>query len=625
MTRRAGPDDVVLATVRALPIDASYIREVIETLTSIGSSPLGFRNTGTPEDAQVADFVSAEMRRFGLVDVAVEGVDVDAWRFRAATVLATTSDSTLTIDGCSLGGIPPTPSDGVTARLVDVGDPTRARLDRLDLAGAVVLADWKRVGPSTFVLELARRGVVGVVLNSPSGAGWFQSANALGSFDGHWPQSAPSAVMIRKEDAAQLRAITASRGVDVTMTLDVEVEHHATGHNIVGYLPGDLPGPIVVGAHHDAWFRGAFDNTSGVAAMLAIAKAMTETGQRPRHTICFTSRTAEEYGLTDSMHDWCIGAWRQLRDTHPEWGSTAPFHLCLEASGHPLLRTVVEAPVELAVWARRVCRAASKEGWTPTGWRVAPPVAGTEQWPYLISGVPGVAAYAWEMSFATTDYHTQLDTLEMIDTGVIAAQSRLYSLLLLAADRDPDSILDHRARVRQLAKIADDASHPPLAAAASRHRLASGRAAFAHVGRGLLALDAQSTTCYPHEQSLTDLTALDDAIVALDNAQPTAAARALTRVGAHRTHPYLSEPAFTAHTERLGPEAVARSWGAACHLTQSPNLWAELAALRAEPGARLLGPWVRASLARARTSTQRELDRRLTAMAHSLTAPPSKG
>jgi Peptidase family M28 len=619
MTRASDVPEDLLSAVRGLPIDPSYIRYVIEDLTAIGSSPLGFRNTGTPEDQAVAAFVSAELRDIGLSDVAVEKVDVDAWRFHAASVRVGGADSDLIVDGCSFGGVPPTPRGGVTSHLIDVGDPTRRRLDRLDLRGAIVLADWKHkaVPPSVFVIELARRGIAGVVVNCPTGGAWFQGIDALGAFDGSWPTAAPTMVMVRKEDAARLRA--ASTGaVEVTMTLDAEIARHAAGHNIVGYLPGESPGPIVVGAHHDAWFRGAFDNTSGVGALLAIARAMAGTGWRPRHTICFTSRTAEEYGITDTAFDWCIGAWHQIQTTHPEWQAHSPFHLCLEASGHPQLRTIVEAPVELQSWARRICKAAAAEGWTPTGWRVAPPVAATEQWPFLISGVPSVAAYAWETAFADTDYHTQRDTIDSIDVNIVADQARLYSLLLMAADRDPDVILDHRARARQLAKIAASQGHAALAEAASRHHLASGRRAFTQTGRSLLALDARMGASYPHAQALKNLEALDAAIAAIDDNRADDAARALGKVGSHSSFRYLSDEGLKTYDEQFTPEAVARSWGAGCHLTQSPHLWAELASLRGQPPARPLGAWVRTSLVRARIRTQKDLDRRLDAMARSL-------
>jgi hypothetical protein len=621
VTGTSAVDDELLAAVRKLPIDASYIRHVIETLTSIGSSPLGFRNTGTPEDQQVADFVSAEMRGFGLSDVAIEDVEVDAWRFHSARVSLRTDKAELVIEGCSFGGVVGTPRGGVTARLVDVGDPTRKRLDRLDVRNAVVLVDWKRKAarPAVFALELARRGAVGMVLNCPPGGAWFQSDQALGSFDGHWLAGSPPVVFIRKEDATALRQAISGQQSDVTMELDVDIELGAKGHNVVGYLPADLPGPIVVGAHHDAWFQGAFDNTAGVAALLGIAKAMAEMGHRPRHTICFTSRTGEEYGIVDSMHDWCIGAWRQVKDTHPEWGAESPFHLCLEASGHPGLRTIVEAPIELTRWAGKICRAASDEGWTPTGYRVAPPVAGTEQWPYLVSGVPGVAAYAWETSFAATNYHTQLDTLDMIDTDIVAAQARLYALLLMSADQDPDAVLDHKARARQLARIAKTHHHDELARAAEYHVRARGRADFTEVGRGLFALDANTGASLPHDQAAADVEALDSAITALDEGNLTAAARALSKVGNHSLYPYVSEEAFRTFTEQFTPAALARSWGSASHITSSPFLWAELAALRGDDPARPLGPWVRESLIQAHQRTQQTLSQRLDAMARSVT------
>ena len=66
-----------------------------------------------------------------------------------------------------------------------------------------------------------------------------------------------------------------------------------------------------------------------------MARALVERGHRPQHRICFTSRTAEEYGLFHTQFDWCTGAWQQVAATHPEWGARSPFHLCVEATGTP--------------------------------------------------------------------------------------------------------------------------------------------------------------------------------------------------------------------------------------------------------------------------------------------------
>lgn len=606
--------------VQSLTIDEDHLVRLIAELTSIGSSALGFRTTGTVEDAAVAACTARELRRAGLSDVAIEDVEVDAWRFLSATVAVPGSASFTDVEASSFGGVPGTPPAGLTGRLVDVGDARRRTLDRHDLTDAVVLVDWRDpdVEPAAVVLELMLRHVLAVVLTSPEGGPWYQSPGALGAFDGHWPPGAPPMVTIRKEDAHRLRRELAAGPVEVTVSLEVETEAGVAGHNVVGYLDGERDEVIVVGAHHDAWFRGAFDNTSGVAALVQLARALVDAGVRPKHRICFTTRTAEEHGIAHSAFDWCIGAWQQVTRTHPEWRDTAAFHLCLEASGHPGLRTVVESPPELARWSRRVCRAAEGRGWTPTGWRVAPPTSGTEQWPLLVEGIPGVAAYAWEASFGRTDYHTQRDTPDLLDPGILAAQTRLYALLLLEADRDPDAVLDHAARARQLASVASRTGHRRLAEAATRHASARGRAVFSAVGRGLFALDARGHVASPHEQASADLAALDAALAALEAGDSRTAARALRRVGAHHLFPYLSDPAMRAHTRRLHPEALTRTWAASSHLTPSPHLWAELATLTAEAGARPAGPWLPASLERARDATRALLDDRLTRMAEAV-------
>lgn len=618
--RRAPVHPEIVTVVRELDIDQEYLRGCVTALCSIGSSAHGFRTTGTPEDLAVAEFVAAELRQAGLVDVAIEPVEVDGWRFRSASVAVERRGSAdpLRLEAVSWGGVPGTPAEGVAGPLVDLGAATRPVLDRLDLRGAVGLLDWSGTkDPSTLVLELDLRGLVALVVSCPAGGDWYQSPDALGAFDGHWPAGAPPMVLVTKEDAERLRP-SAADGRTVTVTLDVTTTPRTSGHNVVGYLPGDEAGPVVVGAHHDAWFQGAFDNTSGVAALLALARAMSAAGHRPRHTICFTTRTAEEYGLAGSVFDWCIGAWEQVQTTHPGWQQQAPFHLCLEASGHRSLRAVIEAPVELVRWARTVGRAAEAEGWTPTGWRVAPPVSGTEQWPYLLAGVPGVASYSWEKSFGRTDYHTQFDTVDLLDFGHLAAQTRLHALLLLEADHDPEAILDHRARARQLARIATQHDHEGLADAAGRHAGTTGRAAFTSVGRAAFALDAHGVAGYPHEQSRRDVQLLDAALTALDEGRPALARRRLSRVGLNATFPYLSQPAFDQHLRRHEPEALDRSWARASHLTPSPDLWAVLASLAGEPGARRGGPWVREAVVAARTASSKEHTRRLDALAYAI-------
>ncbi len=619
--RAAARRAAALGLARRLELDQAQLAADVAHLSAIGSRPDGFRVTGTPEDRAAAAHAASRMEAIGLTGVAVEDVRVDGWRLEAAS-LALTGGRTL--HGASLGGAPGTPPGGITAPLVDVGRAGRARLDRLDVAGRVALLDWHTlaVAPADVALELGLRGAVGIVLASFPGGPLYQAEGAVGSFDSHWHAGAPPVLTVAKEDALELRGLLRQGPVEGTLVVEATLAPGTAGANVVGYLEGEADGPpIVVGAHHDGWFHAAFDNATGVAALLALAEGLVRDGGRPRHTICFTSRTAEEHGAFDSAYDWCAGAWGQVHDTHPDWAGS-PFHLCLEASGHPGLRTIVEAPVELRGWAGSACRTADAEGWLTAGWRVGPPVSGTEQWPYLVSGVPGVATYAWETSFRRDRYHTPLDTPALVDLPHLERVIRTYSLLLAEADADPDAIHDHAARGRHLARAASAVGAPAdaLAAAARDRGTSRGRAAFTCAGLALHALDAHGALAYPHAQAAADLAALEAALDAVDAEDPAAAVAALERVGASRQARELSHEAFRRHLARTGPGAPRLAWGAASHLTASPDLWVELAALRGEPGAQAPGPWITASLRRHRDTARHDRDDRLAAMTSALHA-----
>ena len=64
--------------------------------------------------------------------------------------------------------------------------------------------------------------------------------------------------------------------------------------------------------------------------------------------------------------------------------------------------------------------------------------------------------------------------------------------------------------------------------------------------------------------------------------------------------------------------ATRGSWSEKSHLTRSPDLWLEIAALRSERGARPFGPWVARSLERHRRRMAAEVARRTSRLASAL-------
>jgi hypothetical protein len=121
---------------------------------------------------------------------------------------------------------------------------------------------------------------------------------------------------------------------DTTLTLHLRNLSESTGHtsNVLGLLRGTDPNlkgeTIIISAHHDhdgmaacpagqdgvdqdgqpipsgakcvqTW-HGADDNASGTAGVVALARAFTENGTRPRRSVLFVVFAAEERGLLGS-------------------------------------------------------------------------------------------------------------------------------------------------------------------------------------------------------------------------------------------------------------------------------------------------------------------------------------
>ena len=564
----------------------------------------------------MTELVAAEMRSIGLADVRFEYVPVHAWRFRGASVAV---EGAAPIDGSSLAGARGTRGNGVSGDIVVVGDGRRARLDRLDLNRKIALLDWRAraAGIAEIGLELAGRGVRAIVAVCLDGAQRFQGPDALGTGVGRWFDAAPPIVILRERDGAALIDRCRTGGVRATVTVTAEIDRRARGRNVVGVLGNDRPGaPIVVGAHHDGWFSGAFDNASGVAAMLALARALTDAGWEPSRPVWFVSHTGEEYALLDHDAPWCFGAWHQVSVAHPRWGSTVPFYLDIEASGRPEFPLLVIAPRELRRFASRWCRRAERESLLPTGWRFADPVTGTHQWPFQLRGVPGMSIFNWHTQFARTDYHTTNDTADRLDYGYLAGLTRLHAALVIDADRDPGAMLDFAARARHVTRVAARTGAAGLDAAAAGYARAASRRGFARLARSGFALDDHDVIGYLHEQAAADAQRLTTALERLDRGDHAAAARSAAAVGTNSGHAWLSHQTWrTAERRRL---TSAGSWSLKSHQTASPDLWAEIASLRGEPGSRTPGPWLRRSLEAHRARCERESGRRVAALARAL-------
>jgi Zn-dependent M28 family amino/carboxypeptidase len=173
------------------------------------------------------------------------------------------------------------------------------------------------------------------------------------------------------QDLDALRAAAEKRdfkpvplGATLSLTLRNDVQKKQTA-NVIGKLPGRDPilgqEAVLYTAHHDhlgqreatkpgedVIYNGARDNASGVAAVLAIARAMKALPQAPRRTILFAAVAGEEQGLLGSAY---LGAHPPVPigrlaaniniDELGIWGRTRD--MIMIGKGKSTLDTVVEA------------------------------------------------------------------------------------------------------------------------------------------------------------------------------------------------------------------------------------------------------------------------------------------
>ena len=138
-------------------------------------------------------------------------------------------------------------------------------------------------------------------------------------------EAARRLVALGGQDLDALRASAQKRdftpvplGVTASTEFASEVHPRFTG-NVLGLWPGSDPRlageQVVFSAHHDhlglkagvspgedAIYNGAMDNASGVAGMLAVAKALASMPRAPRRSIVFAATAAEEQGLLGARY-----------------------------------------------------------------------------------------------------------------------------------------------------------------------------------------------------------------------------------------------------------------------------------------------------------------------------------
>lgn len=586
-------------------LDPVYMAEVVADLTAIGSTDMGFRAFGTPQDLETATYIADQLEAFGVQEVALEPVVGDGWLFEGASVTIEGK----TIRAGAMGGVEGTGSGGVEGRLVFVGIGSRRDYARAgDVTGKIVLGWWDAASmwPNHMAYEAKAHGADALIVATPPGGPYYQAPGAIGSFDAtcDLERCAPFVTISTRAASRLVERLESGERLRARVVLNATVEEDATGYNTIGVIPGaEFPQEVIVlGAHHDAWWYGAVDDTSGVAMLLAIAKAVHESGFQPRYTWVFATHTGEEYGIADAYYDWLYGAWYRITREHPEWQTDAVAFLNFE--GHaPPYRLRVHVTQELQAFVDRQLRRAGDLLANP--YELVDIYSWNEAWTFGAAGVPSLTFGSFPASFSRNRYHTQLDTVDGIDfdglVPVLEAEVRL--LLALDARRTLPLSFEHRIETLEgslndtlmarwgyddsaLQSALDDVRTAWASAATARRTAdpACFNAALREAARrsltGFTALSAWDETIYPHEQVQNDALYISKALSALRHGEPRRAIWRLWNVAQVWYASLLSRESFRVEMSHHALDYPKLAWGGQGKLSPYLDLWDVHAAIR---------------------------------------------
>jgi hypothetical protein len=244
---------------------------------------LGEKRAGTAAGAAAAEYLRARMSEAGLAGVELQGFGFPRHHVTHASLELSLGD----IDFDVLEASAPCDLDA-EIEPVGWGDPEALR--GRDLRGKIALVERNPLyHRSTQVLNLVDAGAAAAIVCSAAP----ENLRQVGSVRRAWESVGDlPAITVGAFDGKRIKQ--AGR-VGARLTIEAGVER-ATGHNVLGVIPGWEPYQIVIGAHYDTWFAGSSDNGGGVALMLALAQRRAGR-MRPRYTLTFVAWDGEELAL----------------------------------------------------------------------------------------------------------------------------------------------------------------------------------------------------------------------------------------------------------------------------------------------------------------------------------------
>ena len=292
--------------------DDAILQSQDETAYALAASlvtEVGPRFAGTEGDLRAVQWGVRKMTELGFQNVRAEPVTVPRWQ-RGAISVELVKPRKQALEAVALGGSLATRPGGVEGDVFPVASMAELEaLPRGAAAGKIVFihgrtertrdgsgygkaAPMRRKGPAV----AARKGARAVLIRSLGTD--TQAHTGTTKYDAEVPKI-PAAALSGPDADALEQLLAAGKRVRVRMKLEAADLSPAQSANVVGEIPGETDGIVLLGAHLDSWdlTPGANDDAAGVGIVMAAAKRISALGRKPHRTIRVVLYANEEFGI----------------------------------------------------------------------------------------------------------------------------------------------------------------------------------------------------------------------------------------------------------------------------------------------------------------------------------------
>lgn len=420
--------DIIRSAMGVSPLEANLRRLTDE---------IGGRVTGSPAADKAVGWGVESFRVAGVNEVHTERFTVPVGWSEGKTQLDVLSPAPFPVRLVSIGWSPPTPGDGITAEIVDVGKGDDAGFAKAGEAakGAIVLVHSELLTTLEQLLDEYFQGPGIVDRAVKSGAAailWMSSRPNLLLYrhtltlDGELAVL-PQAVVAREDAERIARFLAVSQKVRVHFVMPNRVTGPVESDNVVAEIRGtEKPEEFVLlGAHLDSWElgTGALDNGCNAAMVIDAARAIHSSGVHPRRSIRFVLFTGEEQGM--------LGSWAYVKAHRDDLDRMVAAIIFDEGTGKV---------TGYSLGGRKDIEAALRDALKPAeslgaNTDTVDAFVGTDNFDFLLEGVPTLVANQEPANYML-NYHAASDTFDKVDMAGLRRQVALAAITAFGiADR----------------------------------------------------------------------------------------------------------------------------------------------------------------------------------------------